>query len=120
MWMQRGKRRSGRVVGARTATRRVHLGSLYYGIEVKICLEFFVMVKRGMIIRGGAIARSSLKSGGMGFTPFQAAFNCVRSGMCAPYSVYTKGSDFRLPLSVYKGSLKIKKGSLKTYVEMLF
>ena len=98
----------------------VQLGSRYYGIDVKICLEFFVMVKRGMIIRGGAIARSSLKSGGMGFTPFQAAFNCVRSGMCAPYSVYTKGSDFRLPLSVYKGSLKIKKGSLKTYVEMMF
>ena len=36
--------------GAKAATRMVHLGSRYYGINVKICLEFLVMVKRGMVI----------------------------------------------------------------------
>ncbi|EEP69434.1 hypothetical protein GCWU000324_01348 [Kingella oralis ATCC 51147] len=36
---------------ARTAARMVQLCWRYYGTGVKICLEFFVMVKREMIVR---------------------------------------------------------------------
>ncbi len=59
-------------LAARKLPRMVHLGSRYYGIGVKICLEFLLMVKRGMVIR--------VAVGELGIWVYQAVGGSLKMG----------------------------------------